>query len=440
MTITPKAGGVRRWKPMFAMLAAAAMLLSGCATSVSSTPKAAASGSATGAKSACVADPSAVVSAKLPSAASGAVSSKLASSLTASVSAALKQTAATGAVVSVQTPKGTWLKAFGIADPATNAPMTTDVYQRVGSITKTFTGTLVLQLAQEGKIKLTDTIDNYVPNIPNGSIVTIRELLNMTSGLASYTLDPNWQKTYFANPHKVWTPDELVNVARGLKPLFEPGRKYNYSNTNTILLGKVIEKVTGNTVDHEYEKRIIDPLKLTHTSFAGQSAAFPSPHAQGFTMQSPTATPTAPTNATGWNPSWGWTAGEMISTAKDLTTYGRALVTGQGLLAAKAQEQRLSSFSAPRGTYSYGYALGCVDGWVGHTGELPGYNSATYFQTDSNTEVVILTNTETLSGDCSVSPTMAGNPTNISCDAPTGRLLSAVAQVLGHPFTAPPQS
>jgi D-alanyl-D-alanine carboxypeptidase len=201
----------------------------------------------------------------------------------------------------------------------------------------------------------------------------------------------------------------------------------------------VIEKATGESVDEQYTKRIIDPLRLTHTSFAGESAAFPSPHAQGFTMQSPTATPAAPTNATEWNPSWGWTAGEMISTVQNLRTYGRALVTGQGLLPAKAQEQRLASFPASRDTYSYGYALGCVDGWVGHTGELPGYNSATYFQTDSNTEVAILTNSETLSGDCSVSPTLAGNPTGIPCDAPTGRLLTAVGHALGHPFTAPAQ-
>jgi D-alanyl-D-alanine carboxypeptidase len=364
----------------------------------------------------------------------------LANALNTNVTAAMKQIAATAAVVSVQTPEGTWTQAFGVSDPSLGTPMTTDVFQRVGSITKTFTGTLVLQLVEEKKIRLTDTIDKYVPDIPNGSSVTIGMLLNMTSGLASYTLDDAWQKVYFAQPEKVWTPDELVKAARGLKPLFQPGTQYNYSNTNTVLLGKVIENVTGDTIENEYDKRIIEPLHLTGTSFSGASPAFPSPHAQGFTMQSPTATPTAPTNATDWNPSWGWSAGEMISTATDLITYGRALVTGQGLLSAAAQEQRLTSFPADRSTYSYGYALGCVDGWVGHTGELPGYNTAVYFQTDSNTTVAILTNSETLSGDCTVSPTLATNETGIPCDAPTGRILSAVGQALNYPFTAPAQN
>jgi D-alanyl-D-alanine carboxypeptidase len=189
-------------------LTAAVMLLGGCAATSASAPVASPSvastpNSATGSKAGCVADPAAVVTAKLPRAASGPVSSALASSLASDVAGAMKQIAATGAVVSVQTPKGTWTKAFGVADPATGDPMTTDVYQRLGSITKTFTGTLILQLVDEGTIRLSDPIDRYVSGIPNGSTVTIKTLLDMTSGLASYTLDPNWQKVYFAQPDKV---------------------------------------------------------------------------------------------------------------------------------------------------------------------------------------------------------------------------------------------
>jgi D-alanyl-D-alanine carboxypeptidase len=421
-------------------VAAISLLVSGCAATGTPSAVSPSASASADAKSGCVADPAAVVADKLPAAASGPVSATVGGALQANVSAAMQQVAATGAVVSVQTPKGTWTQAFGVADPSTGAPMTTDVYQRIGSITKTFTGTLILQLAEEGKLKLTDPIGKYVSDIPNGSTVTLATLINMTSGLASYTLDSTWQKQYFADPDKVWTPDELIDAARRLKPIFKPGAQYNYSNTNTVLLGKVVEAVTGDSIENEYEKRIIRPLHLTHTSFPGSSAAFPSPHAQGFTMQSPTATPSDPTNATDWNPSWGWTAGEMISTAPDLLTYGRALVTGRGLLSAAAQEKRLTSFPADRGTYSYGDALGCIDGWVGHTGELPGYNSAVYFQTDSNTVVAILTNTETLSGDCTTSPTLASNQKGIPCNAPTGRILSAVGQALGHPFTAPAQS
>jgi len=431
-------------------VAALAILLAGCTTaptggstspgsSTASAPSDAATPTAVDANGPCVADPAAVVSSSLPPAAAGPMPAPLASALDAHVTEAMSQVAATAAVVAVQTPDGTWTQAFGVADVSTGAPMTVDVYQRIGSITKTFTGTVILQLVDEGTIALSDTIDEFVPGIPNGDQVTLGMLLTMTSGLASYTLDDAWQASYFAQPDKVWDPDELVTTARSLAPLFEPGSEYNYSNTNTVLLGKVIEAVTGHPVADEYERRIIGPLGLTGTSFPGASAAFPSPHAQGFTLQSPTATPTAPTNATDWNPSWGWTAGEMISTAPDLLAYGRALVTGQGLLSPALQEERLSSFPANRSVYSYGDALGCIDGWVGHTGELPGYNSAIYVQTDSDTTVAILTNSETLSGDCTVSPTLADNVTGVTCDAPTGRILSAVGAALGHPFTAPAQ-
>ncbi|MEO6826531.1 MAG: serine hydrolase domain-containing protein [Microbacteriaceae bacterium] len=384
-------------------------------------------------------DPAAVVKAKLPDAANGPLPVAIVSTVDAAVTATMPQSATPGAVVAIRSPQGTWIKAYGVADPATGAAMTDDVYQRVGSVTKTFTGTLVLQLAQQGKLSLDDTISQYLSGIPNGSTVTIRQLLDMTSGLASYTLDSAWQKTFFAQPEKVWTPDELVTVAKSLKPLFKPGAEYNYSNTNTVLLGKLIEKVTGSSYADVLQSRILDPLTLRDTSFPGESAEFPSPHAQGSTMQSPDATATHPVITTDWNPSWGWTAGEMISTAENMLRYDRALGTGQGLLSAHEQEQRLSSFPSPRDTYSYGLAMGCVGGWVGHTGELPGYNSTVYYQTDSDTAVVILTNSDIASGDCTESATLADNPKGIPCNIPAGRLLTAIGAALGHPFSTPPQ-
>ena len=430
---------VTRLPKAFAITGALALLLTGCDGTRPALPSPSPSAEASDAFEPCVADPAAVMTATLPPTATGPMPADLAAVLDTAVTSALPEAATPGALVGVRSPQGTWVQAYGIADPAANTPMTTDVSQRIGSITKTFTGTLVLQLVQEGAISLDDPVSDYVSDLPNGSIVTVRQLLDMTSGLASYTLDEAWQATFFADPYKAWKPDELVEIARNLDPLFTPGERFDYSNTNTVLLGKIVEKVTGQPIADALRQRIFDPLALEGTSFPGESPAFPEPHAQGFTLQSPDATPEHSVNATDWNPSWGWTAGEIISTGADLLDYGRALGTGQGLLPADVQEQRLTSFPGGRDSYSYGLAMGCVGGWVGHTGELPGFNSALYYQTDSDTTVAVLTNSDIASGDCEQSMTLTSNPTGIPCSLPAGRILAAIAAALGYPFDAPPQ-
>lgn len=267
----------------------------------------------------------------------------------------LRAAATSGAVVAVRSPQGTWIKAYGVADPTTKAPMTTDVHQRIGSVTKTFTGTLVLQLAQQGKLGLDDPINTYVAGVPNGKDVTLRMLLNMTSGLASYTTDQHFTDQLFADPRKAWTPDQLLAVGLALPPLFAPGEKFNYSNTNTILLGKVIEKVTGQPYADVLRDRILVPLGLTQTSMPAATDTLPAPHASGSTLQGTPDSSTTPVDTTDWNPTWAWTAGQMVSTADDLLVYGRALGTGQGLLDTKAQVERLSSIPGKAG---YGLGVG----------------------------------------------------------------------------------
>lgn len=416
---------------------AIALLLAGCATPSSDEqlPEPASSETASAAPaSTCVTDPEAVVAAELPASATGPMPAELAATIDAAATASFAEAAAPGAVVLVQTPEGTFSKAYGFADPDTASPMTTDVHHRVGSITKTFTGTLLMQLASDGELSLDDTIDQYIDDVPNGDIVTLRQLANMTSGVASYTVDKKWEKEYTSHPERVWEPQELVDLGISLPSLFEPGTEFNYSNTNTILLGKVIEDVTGEKIADVYRERIFEPLGLTGTSDPGQSAAFPDPHARGFTLQSPDATQENPTDATDWNPSWGWTAGELISTAQDLLVYGRALGTGQGLLEPEAQIERLTSFP---GSAGYGIAWGCVDGWVGHGGELPGYNTSVFYDTTSDTTVITLANSDIASGDCTQSQTLLDNPADLPCSGPAARMFAGISVALGHEFTPP---
>ncbi len=391
---------------------------------------------ATPAKDACVADIASVISTPPTSAMTSVpLPPADAARLQAALESALKQTAAPGAIVGVRTPAGFWQSAVGIADPAKGTPMAIGMHTRIGSLTKTFVGTMILQLVEDGKLSLDDPIAKYVPGVPNGDRITLLQLADMTSGVASYTRSTKFTDTYFAHPETVFKPAELLAVGISESPLFEPGTRFDYSNTNFILLGIVIEKVTGESIGTMFKERILDPLKLADTSWPGESPDLPAPYADGLTLQGDFARPDAPSDATHWNPAWGWTAGELISDLDDLLTYGHALVTGQGLLDAQLQTRRLT-FPGPAG---YGIAIGCIDGWVGHTGTLPGYETTLYFDTRSGTTVVVQANSDIMTGDCSDSPVPTGNDRSIACLAPATRIFVAVSAALGHPFRPNPQ-
>ncbi|WP_292052124.1 serine hydrolase [Martelella sp.] len=356
------------------------------------------------------------------------LSEALASRLDAAVTKALHQTAAPGAIVGVRTPEGSWVEGFGISDPQSGAQMAPGMHTRIGSVTKTFTGTVILQLAEDGLLSLDDTIGAYVSGIPNGDEITLRQLANMTSGVASYTASERFVDLYLEDPNMFFSPEDLVAYAVENSPLFEPGSEYDYSNTNTILLGMVIEKVTGQPVETALRTMIFEPLGLENTSWPGRQTAIPAPYAQGITLQGYAATAEAPLNATNWNPASLWTAGEIISDVYDLLTYGRALATGHGLLDAKSQEQRLRSFQGPA---DYGLALRCTDGWVGHTGELPGYTTVVYYNTQTDTTVAIQTNSDIPSGDCGDAEVLPSNTHGIACSLPAMRIFNALAHLLG---------
>jgi D-alanyl-D-alanine carboxypeptidase len=343
--------------------------------------------------------------------------------------------AAPGAIVGVRTPQGTFTKAYGEADPIKHVPMAVDMHTRIGSVTKTFTGTLILQLEQQGKLSLDDKIDKYFPGVPNGSTITLRQLANMTSGIASYTRSAKFTDVFFEKPETIFKHDDLIAIGLAESPLFPPGEKFDYSNTNTMLLGKVVEKVTGGSFEAALQSQILDPLKMANTSWPGESTDIPTPHPQGYSLQGNAATRDNPSDATNWNPSWGGAAGEMISNMADLLVYGRALGTGQGLLDAKTQAERLKSVPGPAG---YGIAMGCAGGWVGHTGELPGFNTSVFYDTTSDTTVIVQVNSDIASGNCEQSPTLIDDPGAAVCRAPATRMFVELSTALGHTFTPPP--
>ena len=359
--------------------------------------------------------------------------------LDAALEKSFQESGTPGVVAAVQTPEYTWVGTLGVADRTSEDPMTPDMHQRIGSVTKTFTVSLLLQAAADGLLSLDDTIDQYIEDVPNGDEITLRQMASMTSGIASYTFNEQWQNGFFSDPQRIWRPEELVQFGIADSPAFDPGTEFQYSNTNTVLLGLVLEQVGGRPIGDLYREGIIEPLGLQQTSFPNTDPGFPDPHPQGYTLQG--QDDGEPLNATDWNPSWGWTAGAMISTVDDLLVYGRALGTGEGLLPPEQQAERLNSFpgdevppnSAER---AYGLGLGREYGWVGHTGELPGFNTAVYYHPELDATVVVEVNSDIPSGDCPPdNPTMTDAPQeNIPCADPAVRIFGALAEALGQPF------
>lgn len=335
--------------------------------------------------------------------------------------AALEQTVTTmaadllvpGVVVDVRSPRGTLQKSFGTGTRGGDTPIGLDDRVRVGSNTKTWTGTVILQLVGEGRLALTDPISRFRPDVPNGQNITIDMLLRMTSGLANYTTSVELNRALDQQPGRVWTPDELLRLAFTEPPVFAPGQGFLYSNTNTVLLGVVAEQLDAKPLRQVFADRLFTPLGMTGTSFPDVTdASIPSPHPQGYFFGTNEGTITSselsdddqaaarngevqPEDVTDTNPSWGWSAGAGISTANDLTTWVRALVGGT-LLPADLQSARLAGTTPidPDDPMSpaYGQNLAKFGPVYGHSGELPGFNSFMGYDPASDTSVVVWTN------------------------------------------------
>jgi D-alanyl-D-alanine carboxypeptidase len=328
---------------------------------------------------------------------------------------AMKANAIPGVVVQIESPsKGNWSATFGTAEVGKTVPMSLRDHFRIGSNTKTMTSTVILQLVEEGKLKLSDKIGKFIKGVPNGDKITIRELSEMRSGLYSYTFDPGFNATLDKQPKKAWTSAELLKIAFKHKPNFAPGKEYEYCNTNIVLLGVLIEKLTGMTASEAFRERIFKPLGMTHSELPARTNwHIPAPHAQGYQFGTNVETidsyavPEAhlqealdgklkPLNDTDASPSWAWTAGGAISTPGDLATYVKALVGG-GLLSPKMQKVRLNSIRpvVPGQKGGVGYGLGIAQfapHIFGHDGQLPGYSSFMVYNDQTHDTIIIADN------------------------------------------------
>ncbi len=315
-----------------------------------------------------------------------------AAKLDAAIADAMREAKIPGATVGVWSADGDYVKAFGAADTTTGAPMRIDFYSRIGSVTKTFTATAVLQLADRGAVALDDPIANYIDGIPGGRAITVRQLANMRSGLPDYQENEEFRNTVLKNPGRDFTPGELLGWAFAQSPLFRPGQQYQYSNTNYILLGLLVEKISGKALPDYLTEHIFRPLGLAHTSFP-TGHRFPDPHARGYT--DPSEDGGAPVDATDWNASFTWAAGAIISTLDDMHAWLTALAHGR-LLSPELQQQRGQSPPSAGLPAGLGYGLGIfiANGWIGHNGSVPGYQTVAIYLPQRTTAVVIMLNTD----------------------------------------------
>jgi D-alanyl-D-alanine carboxypeptidase len=324
--------------------------------------------------------------------------------LTAVVESALAETYTPGALVGVWYPgRGAWTMAAGIGDLETAAPMTLEDHVRIASITKTFIATVVLQLVEEGLLSLDDRLEDFVTGIPNGSEITIRQLLGMTAGIYNYIHNPVIAVDYVADPLLPFTPEQAVEIVRAHGEAdFAPDAEVRYSDTNYVLLGLIIEQVTGRSVAAEITDRIIVPLDLTGTSYP-DTPEMPAPYARGYMADQP-GDPLR--DVTRSNPAVAAAAGAMISTVADLKVWAEALATG-ALLSPELQAERLV-FRRAAGSPA-GYGLGALEvvGLIGHNGGILGYGSWMLYDPETGSTFVIVTNrASTVSG--TVDPILFG--------------------------------
>lgn len=288
--------------------------------------------------------------------------------------------------------EGTWQAASGTADVEGAVPVSPEMAWPLRSITKSYTVTLLLQLADEGLVDLDDTVGQYLDGVTNGERITLRQLAEMSSGNADYTGDA-FAAAYGQDPSRMFTLTELNTFVLGEPAEFEPGTQRVYTNANTNLLAAVIENVTGKPYSQVLSERILDPLNLSGTTYLTDAAEWAQPHPTGYIEQDGLQEPQLE------NPSIFAAAGSLYSTLQDTRVWAETLASGT-LLEADTQQERLAGAPLQTGPPYDQYALGIGEtgGWWGHNGEGIGFTSAAFHDPAASATIVVFMNESNVPG------------------------------------------
>ncbi|MEU5029410.1 serine hydrolase domain-containing protein [Streptomyces milbemycinicus] len=323
-----------------------------------------------------------------------------------------------GVIAQVRDGHGVWNGRAGLRDLAGQQPRAVGERFRIASVTKTFTAVVLLKLEAEGRISLDDSVERWLPGVVRGEgyrprHITVRHLLNYTSGIYDYNMDEGFRALYAGdafdqNRHRRWEPRQLVDIALAHPANFQPEQgsrpgepgEWDYSDTNYILAGMIIEEATGGTYKAAVEQYLIKPLGLRGTSVPDTSPVLPDPHARHYSTLFEEGRDAKVRDVTEFSPTVAFSAGQIISTIDDVNSFMTRLLRGELLPAA--QQRRLLTAVSVAGDKGHGgeddlYGLGIrrfkLDGdgdgdrdgdcWAwGHGGMIPGSGTRTVVSGD----------------------------------------------------------
>ncbi|MFD8937109.1 serine hydrolase domain-containing protein [Streptomyces sp. NPDC059578] len=300
----------------------------------------------------------------------------------------------------------------GTAELGTDRPVPHQGHFRMGSNTKTFVSTVILQLVEERRMRLDDTVERWLPGLVEGNgndgkRITVRQLLNHTAGLPDYVSHVPallGAEAFQQHRYDAFTPRRLVALAMRDRPLFEPGARFGYSNTGYVLAGLIIERVTGNAWDEEVRARITEPLRLRNTYSSGRRFGLPEPHARGYQQFEPGG---RLVNSTRLSMTWGDSAGDLVTTSHDLARFWQGLLGGK-LLAPKSLAEMKKTVPVPvegravnehAGLGVFWRELSCGVGSWGHGGTTLGHLNANAFTAKGERGAIVLRSTNLARGD-----------------------------------------
>ncbi|WP_405550654.1 serine hydrolase domain-containing protein [Streptomyces microflavus] len=305
---------------------------------------------------------------------------------------------APGAMARYVGPDGPRGRAVGVRDRESGTAMDTRARFRIGSVSKTFSSVVLLQLVEEGRLKLDTPVNTYLEGLLPDDRITVRHLLTHRSGLADYT-DAMFNETvpgFEAVRNRVFSYQELVDLSLAEPRTTEPGAAYAYSNTNFVVVGMLIEKLTGRPVAEAYQRRIIKPLGLRATAYVHPDTRIKGTHVRGYLHPDEAGAPLV--DSTQQTVSWAQSAGAVISSPADLNTFTSALMRGRLLSPATLEAMTTVTPTDGTNTRFYGlglrrYDLSCGTRVYGHTGTVQGYYTYAFSTRDGRRSLSALANT-----------------------------------------------
>jgi D-alanyl-D-alanine carboxypeptidase len=283
-----------------------------------------------------------------------------------------------------------FIYAVGEADIDNHLPMRSDMTHRIGSVTKTFVVTVMLQLVDAGLLSLDTPLSAYYPEIPYSEIITMEMLSSMTSGIKEYMETEEFSTILINDLTQYFAPDSLINYAVRAGVDFYPGTNWHYCNTNLIIIGRIIEKITGNELKTELENRIFNELGMTDTEFLNGGTAMPGDHPQGYYSGVVDSVEYNYTEVL--DISVAWAAGSIVSTLADLQVYVDALINGE-LISSELQQLRLEcQHQVPGKIIKYGIGLVDYNDFYGHNGGFFGFTTSCYKSLEKDCSIIIFYN------------------------------------------------